>query len=112
MTASSAHAAVDLFAKNSFYLVVTDYKMPDLSGIELIQKLRKEKSAIPVILISGFVDVLGLDEQTTGADVVMMKSANEVNHLVRAVSRLLNRKPKKPAGSVRANETKSRKKSS
>lgn len=99
-TASSAHVAVDLFSKNNFDLVITDYKMPDLSGVELIQKLRAINETVPVILISGFVDVLGLDEQTTGADVVMMKSANEVNHLVRSVSRLLNRKLKKPVSSI------------
>jgi hypothetical protein len=60
--------------------------------------LRKHSPGLPVILISGFVDALGLSEQNTGADVVIQKSHNEVSHLVRAVARLLNRKsPKKPA---------------
>jgi hypothetical protein len=46
------------------------------------------------------VDALGLSEDNTGADVVIQKSANEVSHLVRAVARLLRKKPvKKPAGS-------------
>jgi hypothetical protein len=52
------------------------------------------------VLVSGFVDALGLNEATTGADGVIQKSANEVTHLVRAVNRLMRRKPaKKPAGS-------------
>ncbi len=101
--ANSAQAALELFAKKTFDLVVTDYKMPDMSGIVLIQKLRTVRPVVPIILISGFVDVLGLDEETTGADVVMMKSANEVTHLVRAVNRLLNRRvARKPAGAERA----------
>ena len=49
-------------------------------------------SGLPVVLISGFVDSLGLSEDNTGADVVIQKSNNEVAHLVRAVSRLLRRK--------------------
>ena len=98
VTATSAHVALDLFGRHTFDLVVTDYKMPDMSGIELIQKIRKSKPATPVILISGFVDVLGLDTGTTGADIVMMKNANEVTHLVRSVTRLLNRK--RPPGSA------------
>lgn len=103
VTATSAHVALDLFGRHAFDLVVTDYKMPDMSGIEFIQKIRKSKPAIPVILISGFVDVLGLDSSTTGADIVMAKNANEVNHLVRAVTRLLNRKrPPGNAGGVAA----------
>jgi CheY-like chemotaxis protein len=98
VTATSAHVALDLFGRHAFDLVVTDYRMPDMSGIELIQKIRRAKPATPIILISGFVDVLGLDSSTTGADVVMMKNANEVSHLVRSVTRLLNRK--RPPGSA------------
>jgi FixJ family two-component response regulator len=81
-------------------LVVTDYKMPRMDGLELIAGLRKTQPDLPVILISGFVDALGLSEENTGADVVIQKSANEVSHLVRSVARLLRKKPvKKPAGS-------------
>ena len=50
------------------------------------------------MLVSGFVDTLGLNEASTGADAVIQKSANEVTHLVRAVNRLLRRK--KPAAAV------------
>jgi CheY-like chemotaxis protein len=109
-TAASAHAAVELYSKNLFDLVVTDYKMPDMSGIDLIQKLRHIRQGVPIVLISGFVDVLGLDEQTTGADVVMAKNSNEVNHLVRVVGRLLNRKPvRKPPGTIGGDSSKARK---
>ena len=45
-----------------------------------------------------------MNEASTGADVVIQKSANEVSHLVRAVNRLLRRKSpaKKPAASQTA----------
>jgi CheY-like chemotaxis protein len=69
-----------------------------MDGMELIARLRKQAPDIPVVLVSGFVDTLGLNEATTGADAVIQKSANEVTHLIRAVNRLLRRKPsKKPA---------------
>ena len=55
---------------------------------------------IPIVLVSGVVDVLGLDEKTTGANVVIPKSSTEVTHLIRAVKRLLNdQTPKKPVRS-------------
>ncbi len=92
--------ALDMFRKEPYDLVVTDYKMPDLDGVELIGKLRAEKPGIPVILISGFVDALGLNENNTGANSVIMKSANEVQHLVRSASRLL-KTPRKPVRSER-----------
>jgi CheY-like chemotaxis protein len=72
-----------------FDLLVTDFRMPAMSGLELIEQVREAAPATPVILISGFVDALGLTEASTGANVVIMKSANEVQHLVRAAKRLL-----------------------
>src|SRR5450759_1163352 len=48
--------ALEMFRKEPYDLVVTDFKMPELDGMELIGKLRAEKPGIPVILISGFVD--------------------------------------------------------
>jgi len=97
-TASSAHEALDALASGAYDLMITDYKMPKMNGKELIERVRKQSPPIPVILLSGFVDALGLNEESTGADVVLQKSANEVAHLVRTVKRLLNRKPpRKPA---------------
>jgi len=97
-TASSAHEALEEFTRASFDLIITDFKMPKMNGKELIERARKIAPAVPTILLSGFVDALGLDEKSTGADVVIQKSANEVAHMVRSVKRLLNRKPvRKPA---------------
>lgn len=93
--AASGADALELFDSHKFDLVVTDYKMPRMNGIELIAKLREQSPHLPVVLISGFVDSLGLSEASTGADVVIQKSANEVAHLVRSVNRLLRRAPAK-----------------
>jgi two-component system, OmpR family, response regulator CpxR len=100
-TAANGVDALEQFEAGKFDLVVTDYKMPKMDGRELIIKLRKLSPELPVIMISGFVDALGLSEENTGADVVIQKSSNEVSHMVRSVGRLLRRKPavKKPARS-------------
>ncbi len=96
--ASSGADALEQFSQHKYDLVVTDYKMPRMDGMELIVHLRQQAPDIPIVLVSGFVDTLGLNEASTGADAVIQKSANEVAHLIRAVNRLLRRKPsKKPA---------------
>jgi CheY-like chemotaxis protein len=96
--ASSGANALEQFSQHKYDLVVTDYKMPRMDGLELIARLRKQQADIPIVLVSGFADTLGLNEAITGADAIIQKSANEVTHLVRAVNRLLRRKPsKKPA---------------
>ena len=102
MTSGTAAEALELCGKQSFDVVVTDYKMPKMNGVELIGRLRKLHPATSVILISGFTDTLGLDEASTGADIVLQKSNNEVRQLIRAVNRLLRKQqtpPKKPTGS-------------
>ena len=95
--ASSGADALEQFSQHKYDLVVTDYKMPRMDGLELIVRLREEDPDIAIVLVSGFVDTLGMNEASTGADAVIQKSANEVTHLVRAVSRLLRRKPAKKA---------------
>jgi len=102
MTSGNAQDALELCGKQRFDVVVTDYKMPKMDGVELIGRLRKQHSTMALILISGFTDTLGLNESNTGADVVIQKSANEVSHLIRSVHRLLRKQQqpaKKPAGS-------------
>lgn len=110
-TSPTAAEALELCGKHSIDVVVTDYKMPKMNGIELIARLRKLNPAIAVILISGFTDTLGFDEATTGADIVLQKSANEVALLIRAVNRLLRKQqaPKKPASSQAGSKTDKRK---
>jgi CheY-like chemotaxis protein len=97
-TATRPTQALEAFRNDSFDLVITDYNMPEMKGIELIHHLRADCPAIPVILISGYAEALGLNESNTRADAVIQKSANEVSHLLLAVARLLKRKaPRKPA---------------
>jgi len=102
--ASSSADAFDQFSSHKFDLVVTDHKMPRMDGLGLIKKIQGLSPDTPIVLLSGFVDALGLNEQTTGASAVIQKSSHEVPHLVRAVARLLKRKtPRKgPVGEGRS----------
>jgi len=102
VTSGAPQEALELCVKQRFDVVVTDYKMPKMNGLEFITRLRKQSPTVGVILISGFTDTLGLNETNTGADVVIQKSSNEVTHLIRSVNRLLRNQqkpPKKPSGS-------------
>jgi CheY-like chemotaxis protein len=102
-TAINGEEALDLLSKQNFDVVVTDYKMPRMDGVELIKRIRREHAGTRIILLSGFVEPLGLTEQSTGADVVIVKSAGEVGQLTRSVKRLVNQPPvRKPVASAEA----------
>ena len=97
-----AGEALDLFSSTRFDVVVTDYRMPGMNGAELIQRLRAFDTNTRYIVLSGFVEPLGLTEANTGADAVIPKSANEGTHLVRWVKRLASTPCRKPMATQNA----------
>lgn len=109
--ASDARSGLELFSKHHHDLVVTDFRMPDMDGAEFIACIRKRSPEIPIVLLSGFVEALGLTENNTGSNSVIMKSAREVQHLTSAVKRLLKAPRKPPRPEAAAAPPKSRKSS-
>jgi CheY-like chemotaxis protein len=91
----------ELYQASSFDVLVTDYRMPRMNGVDLIRRIREIAVDARVVLLSGFVEPLGLTEANTGADAVIAKSASETTHLLRAIKRLLspNRVKRKPPAS-------------
>lgn len=102
-TALNGEEGLRRFESGNYDVVVTDYRMPGMNGIEMIRRIRERDATARVILLSGFVEPLGLNEKNTGADVVIAKTSGEPAMLARSVKRLLNRLPaRKPAGSARS----------
>ena len=102
VSADCGSEALKIAAAHEFDLVITDFKMSPVDGIELIKRLREQDFRKPIILLTGFAESVGMRPETTGADAVIQKSANEITALVRHTKRLLNT-PRKPAGSQRGN---------
>src|SRR5215510_9279762 len=90
-TATNGEDAFDVFSKGKFDLLITDFRMPKMNGIELIRRVRPLQPELGIILLSGFAEALGLDPKSTGADIVINKGSNEVANLQRSVTRLLAR---------------------
>jgi DNA-binding response OmpR family regulator len=53
LSAANGREAVRLLEKHDVKLVVTDILMPDMDGVELILKMRFQKTAPAIIAISG-----------------------------------------------------------
>ncbi len=98
VAANSGEEALNVVENQAIDLVVTDYKMKPLNGIELIARLRELRPQLPLILLTGFAEPLGLKPENTGASLVLQKSANELTTLLRSVKRLLQ-PPRKPPSS-------------
>jgi CheY-like chemotaxis protein len=82
--------AVDaLLAGEPFDLVVTDYNMAGMSGIEVARELRDARPDLPVVLLSGFVtDLVRAKALEAGVRNVIAKPP-EVDELRDVIQRLL-----------------------
>ncbi|VWX48024.1 PAS domain-containing sensor histidine kinase [Novosphingobium sp. 9U] len=88
--APNAHAALDLIceAPGRFDLVFSDVVMPGMSGIDLARRLREGHPNIPVVLASGYSDILAA-EGTHGFP--LLHKPYSVDTLSSAISKALGR---------------------
>ena len=93
-TAQLAQEALTRFERDRFDLVVTDFRLSDFGGPELIARLRETSPRTPAIILSGYVSTLGLTPVTTGADALVTKGPNELKQLTRAIAQLLRPRSK------------------
>ncbi len=56
-SAKDGAEALELYNNEDFDCVITDLRMPKLSGLELLEKIKAEDSEIPVIVITAFGEV-------------------------------------------------------
>ncbi len=67
-TYASAKAFLEAPRDLSLSCVITDVRMPDMSGIDLLRRLKELKIAVPVIVITGHGDVaLAVEAMKIGA---------------------------------------------
>lgn len=104
--AGSGREGLEAFRNQKADLIIVDYRMPQMNGAEVVKEIKRENPKLPVILLSGYTETLGLEEKVTDADCVLKKGAREVAELTHAVSRLLRKSMKKPGASVKAKEKK------
>ncbi|MCX6826188.1 MAG: response regulator [candidate division Zixibacteria bacterium] len=61
--------ALEKIENNDIAMVITDMRMPRMSGLELLQNIKKRKPNLPVVVISGYsVDEVGFDIVKSKAD--------------------------------------------
>jgi CheY-like chemotaxis protein len=91
---TSGVEAAETFRKapQNIDIVVTDMTMPNITGAELSQELLKIKPDIPIILCSGFSELIDKDKAAViGIQEYLMKPVGR-NDLARAVRKALDKK--------------------
>jgi signal transduction histidine kinase/FixJ family two-component response regulator len=77
----SGARAITLLRTEDFDLLVTDYLMPGMNGIELAREARQVRADLPVLLITGFADLA----DSAFADIVRLPKPFRRSNLARAI---------------------------
>jgi CheY-like chemotaxis protein len=87
VAAYSGTEALKKVAKSDFDLIILDINMPDMMGDEVARKIREKKIEIPIIMVTGYVDLQqSIDTLDLGVHEILLKplSASEliqsINH--------------------------------
>lgn len=56
VTAESAEAALECIVKGGIVVLITDYRLPGLSGAQLIAELYRRGLGLPAIVMSAYTD--------------------------------------------------------
>jgi len=70
LTAGNVEDAVNILKNTTVDLVITDYKMPGLTGLDLVRHIKDNYEYTAIIMITGFASI-------TGAVNAIQSGANE-----------------------------------
>ncbi len=52
--ASDGNEALEELDRGNFSMIITDMRMPNMTGLELLEKVKEKYPKLPVVLISGY----------------------------------------------------------
>ena len=87
-TAGGAADALDKLARSGFDIVVTDLRMPEIDGFEILARVKQQWPNVGVIVMTGFGDAKTPDRaRAKGADEYITKpfNAREIEVIVERV---------------------------
>jgi PAS domain S-box-containing protein len=87
---TSPHEALKKVSESDFDAIISDYSMPEMTGTELLRRVRDSGKEIPFILLSGLCeDKIAIDAINEGVDYFLIKSRNlpeQINRLDEIIS--------------------------
>lgn len=90
MSCSNGYEAVACFKNSSFDCVISDIKMPGMSGIDLLEKIKQHDAAVPFILMTAYGDIeIAVNAMKKGAYDFIEKGTNLLDRLEFSLERAL-----------------------
>lgn len=95
-TAESPSVALALLSDDSFRpaLMITDFSMPEMSGIELGVEVSRTRPALPIILLTGFIADIAREVLNAAGIRLVLRKPIAVVELAEACSKVLSLAPR------------------
>ena len=91
ITAENGRIGVEKFIKNKPDIVILDLRMPEMSGMEVIQKIREITDLVPIIIVSGNNEVSdAVEALRIGAWDYITKPIKDLNIMLHRMDLVLN----------------------
>jgi two-component system response regulator FixJ len=76
-TYKNAHMFLNKYNPNLQGCLIADVRLPEMSGLELLEQLKQQKSSLPVIIITGYGDIqMAVRAMKAGAKDFLLKPFN------------------------------------
>ncbi len=95
-TASSGERALELLQQREFSMMVSDVRMPGISGLEMLQRSRRIYTSLPILLITAYPDVRDAVHAMRDGALNYLEKPIDLDELLRSVLETAGAKEEPP----------------
>jgi len=93
-SSGSGEEALKLLKRKSFDVVITDIRMPGISGLELLERIRTLDENVEIVVLTGFNTVQNIIKALRDVRVAdyLLKPLNDMEDLVSSVKKVFQKR--------------------
>jgi DNA-binding NtrC family response regulator len=84
-SAASGEAALQLLLEEKFSMMISDVRMPGMSGLEMLRRVRQKHPDLPVLLVTAFADIRSAVAAMRDGAVNYLAKPIDLDELIRSV---------------------------
>jgi DNA-binding NtrC family response regulator len=89
-SAATGEAALQLLSEEPFAMMISDVRMPGMSGLETLRRARQKHLALPVLLVTAFADIRSAVTAMRDGAVNYLAKPIDLDELITTVRLVLN----------------------
>src|SRR5476651_2693411 len=94
---ASGEAALEMLTTESFAMMISDVRMPGMSGIETLRRVRQKHPTLPVLLVTAFADIRSAVAAMRDGAVNYLAKPIDLDELIASVQFATDRRVAQPA---------------